>query len=146
MKLKGRVALITGTSPNICGGIAIGMAEAGALVVCVDVQPDMLLAARGLGLASVLTTRPRRGFEHEIKQKLGIPDNVDTAALIPLGYPAEGRRYGPTNTPACRGGDVRRDMGSALGGSVRVDRSACGQQGGTRLATMSETQIRGADR
>jgi NAD(P)-dependent dehydrogenase (short-subunit alcohol dehydrogenase family) len=40
MKLKGRVALITGTSPNICGGIAIGMAEAGALVVCVDVQPD----------------------------------------------------------------------------------------------------------
>jgi len=97
MKLKGRVALITGTSPNICGGIAIGMAEAGALVVCVDVQPDMLLAARGLGLASVLTTRPRRGFEHQIKQKLGIPDNVDTAELIPLGYPAEGRRYGPTN-------------------------------------------------
>lgn len=58
---------------------------------------NMLLAARGLGLASVLTTRPRRGFEREIKQKLGIPDNVDTAALLPLGYPAERNRYGPTN-------------------------------------------------
>lgn len=58
---------------------------------------NMLLAARGLGLASVLTTRPRRSFEQEIKQKLGIPDNVDTAALLPLGFPAEGYRYGPTN-------------------------------------------------
>jgi nitroreductase len=57
---------------------------------------NMLLAARGLGLASVLTTRPRRGFEQEIKAKLGIPANVDTAALLPLGYPAEGYRYGPT--------------------------------------------------
>ena len=57
---------------------------------------NMLLAARGLGLASVLTTRPRRGFEREIKDKLGIPDNVDTAALLPLGYPAAGKRYGPT--------------------------------------------------
>ena len=57
---------------------------------------NMLLAARGLGLASVLTTRPRRGFEKEIKELLGIPDNVDTAALLPLGYPAEGVQYGPT--------------------------------------------------
>ena len=57
---------------------------------------NMLLAARGLGLASVLTTRPRRGFEKEIKELLGIPDNVDTAALLPLGYPADGASYGPT--------------------------------------------------
>ncbi len=58
---------------------------------------NMLLAARGLGLASVLTTRPRRGFEREIKEQLGIPENVDTAALLPLGYPVAGKRYGPTN-------------------------------------------------
>ena len=57
---------------------------------------NMLLAARGLGLASVLTTRPRRGFEKEIKELLGIPENVDTAALLPLGYPADGVEYGPT--------------------------------------------------
>jgi nitroreductase len=58
---------------------------------------NMLLAARGLGLASVLTTRPRRGFEIEIKELLGIPENVDTAALLPLGYPTDANRYGPTN-------------------------------------------------
>ena len=57
---------------------------------------NMLLAARGLGLASVLTTRPRRGCEKESKELLGIPDNVDTAALLPLGYPGEGVHYGPT--------------------------------------------------
>jgi NAD(P)-dependent dehydrogenase (short-subunit alcohol dehydrogenase family) len=40
MKLQNKVAFITGTSPNIGGGIAVGMADAGAQVVCVDVQPD----------------------------------------------------------------------------------------------------------
>ena len=40
VKLRDRVALLTGTSPNICGGIALGMAEAGARIVCADVQPD----------------------------------------------------------------------------------------------------------
>ena len=57
---------------------------------------NLLLAARGLGLGAVLSNRPRRGFEKEIKELLGIPENVDTAALIPIGYPAEGAHYGPT--------------------------------------------------
>ena len=38
MKLDGKVALVTGTSPNIMGGIAEGMAEEGASVVCVDIN------------------------------------------------------------------------------------------------------------
>ena len=57
---------------------------------------NILLAARGLGLGSVLTTRHKR-FEAEVKQLLGIPENVETAALLPIGYPAEGARYGPTS-------------------------------------------------
>ena len=36
MKLKDRVALITGTSPNIGGGIAEGLAAEGAAIVAVD--------------------------------------------------------------------------------------------------------------
>jgi len=40
VKLDGKVALITGTSPNIGGGIALGLAAEGAKLVCVDAQAD----------------------------------------------------------------------------------------------------------
>jgi len=56
---------------------------------------NILLAARGLGLGSVLTTRQTR-FEKELKELLSIPEDVATAALLPIGFPAEGARYGPT--------------------------------------------------
>ena len=56
---------------------------------------NILLAARGLGLGSVLTTFHKQ-YEDEVRDILGIPDNVETAALLPIGYPADGARYGPT--------------------------------------------------
>jgi len=40
VKLAGKVALITGTSPNIGAGIAEGMAAEGARIVCVDIVPQ----------------------------------------------------------------------------------------------------------
>jgi NAD(P)-dependent dehydrogenase (short-subunit alcohol dehydrogenase family) len=40
MKLSGKVAVVTGTSPNIGGGLVQGLADEGARVVCVDVVPD----------------------------------------------------------------------------------------------------------
>src|SRR5580658_10480185 len=40
MKLKGKVALVTGTSPNIGGGIAEGLAAEGAALVCVDSRAE----------------------------------------------------------------------------------------------------------
>ena len=51
------------------------------------------VAARGLGLGTVLTTLHRH-HEDEIEQLLGIPDNVETVALIPVGYPADGEHFG----------------------------------------------------
>lgn len=39
-RLQGRVALITGSGPNINAGIAYGLADEGAKLVCVDVRPD----------------------------------------------------------------------------------------------------------
>jgi NAD(P)-dependent dehydrogenase (short-subunit alcohol dehydrogenase family) len=40
VRLAGKVAIVTGTSPNIGGGIAQGLAEEGAAVACLDVEAD----------------------------------------------------------------------------------------------------------
>jgi len=40
MKLRSKVAVVTGTSPNIGGGIAEGLAADGAALVCVDARAD----------------------------------------------------------------------------------------------------------
>lgn len=53
---------------------------------------NLMLAARALGLGTCLTTLHLRR-EAQIKEYLGIPDNVDTYALLPLGYPAS--PFGP---------------------------------------------------
>lgn len=50
---------------------------------------NLMLAARAFGIGSTLTTF-HLSREAEIKALLDIPDDVHTAALIPLGYP-EGR-------------------------------------------------------
>ena len=40
MKLEGKTALVTGTSPNIMGGIAEGLAREGANLVCADIRQE----------------------------------------------------------------------------------------------------------
>jgi len=47
---------------------------------------NLMLAARAFGIGSSLTTIHRQR-EDEVRALLGIPENVQTAALIPLGYP-----------------------------------------------------------
>ena len=47
---------------------------------------NLLLAARGLGLGATLTTI-HRWNEAGVREVLGIPETVDTAALIPIGWP-----------------------------------------------------------
>jgi nitroreductase len=53
---------------------------------------NIILACRALGLGTVLTTNHLR-CEAEVKALLGIPDDVDTYALMPIGWPLG--KHGP---------------------------------------------------
>jgi nitroreductase len=69
------IALDPGANPTLTTGASIYPA----------VQ-NLMLAARGLGVGSCLTTI-HKFRDAEVKALLGIPGDVETAALIPLGYP-----------------------------------------------------------
>jgi len=53
---------------------------------------NIILACRGLGLGTLITTNHLR-CEDELKSVLGIPDDVQTFALMPIGYPLG--KFGP---------------------------------------------------
>jgi len=53
---------------------------------------NIILACRGLGLGTVLTTI-HTYFEDEVKAILGLPPEVQTYALMPIGYPQG--KFGP---------------------------------------------------
>jgi nitroreductase len=52
---------------------------------------NLLLAVHAMGMGSVLTTR-WRAREDEVKQILGVPEDVDIHAILPIGWPD--RKYG----------------------------------------------------
>jgi nitroreductase len=62
---------------------------------------NLMLAARALGLGTTLTGMHRQN-EQAVKDLLGIPDDVQTFAIIPVGYPlgrwGEARRLPVTET------------------------------------------------
>ena len=47
---------------------------------------NILLACHALGMGATLTT-VHSVFEEPLKQKLGVPDKMEIAAMIPMGYP-----------------------------------------------------------
>jgi len=53
---------------------------------------NIILACRGLGLGTVITTNHIR-CEDEVKELLGIPEDVSTWALMPIGWPVD--KFGP---------------------------------------------------
>ncbi|MEZ4520113.1 MAG: nitroreductase family protein [Thermomicrobiales bacterium] len=69
---------------------------------------NLMVAARAFGVGSTLTTF-HLSYEKEIKELLGIPDDVHTAALIPLGYP-EGN-WGEAKRRPVEESHVQRSMG-----------------------------------
>jgi len=67
---------------------------------------NMLLAARALGLGATLTTL-HLVFEKEAEAALGLPPNVHSYALLPIGYPMG--RFGLV--PRCGSQAVKLPMG-----------------------------------
>jgi nitroreductase len=57
---------------------------------------NMLLAARALGLGATLTTL-YLNFEKEVEAVLGLPADVHSYALLPIGYPMG--RFGASLSP-----------------------------------------------
>jgi nitroreductase len=53
---------------------------------------NIILACRALGLGTTITTNHIR-CEDEVKAVLGVPDEVQTFALMPIGYPRD--EFGP---------------------------------------------------
>ena len=80
------IALDQGVSPTLTTGASIYPA----------VQ-NLMLAARELGIGTCLTTI-HKFRDAQVKELLGIPAQVETAALIPLGYP-RGRFARPARKP-----------------------------------------------
>jgi nitroreductase len=55
---------------------------------------NLMLAARALGLGTTLTTLHKH-HDADVKELLGIPDGVETMAMIPLGWPTGKFGTGP---------------------------------------------------
>ena len=72
---------------------SIGLAKMSGASIYPAVQ-NMLLAARALGLGATLTTR-HLIFEKEVNDILNLPDNAETFAILPIGYPVG--KFGPVS-------------------------------------------------
>lgn len=55
---------------------------------------NLMLAARAIGLGTTLTTLHKL-HEEDVKRLLGIPDDIETMAMIPVGWPRG--KFGPPN-------------------------------------------------
>ena len=76
---------------------ALNVPRASLLAVHGSIFPaiqNILLACRALGVGATLTTL-HSFFEDTLKAKLGIPDKMEVAAMIPMGYPRG--KFGPVS-------------------------------------------------
>ncbi len=85
MKLEGKIALVTGTSPNIMGGIAEGLAEEGADLVCIDINPDYAEAYRSMGKVMAQLGRHKEAIEAYRFADAANPDDADAEAYFNMG-------------------------------------------------------------
>lgn len=101
LDLATRRRLLANFSPPTSLRVALRGSRTNTLVAAASVYPgvqNLLLSARTLGLGAVMTVWHLM-LEHEWKKELGIPREVDTFAVIPIGWPLG--RFGPvTRRPA----------------------------------------------
>ncbi len=84
----------TGPVPNLPPEIAAAaskMVRIGGSSIYPAVQ-NIILACRAFGIGTVLTTL-HVFFEDEVKEILGLPKEIHTYALLPMGYPIN--KFGP---------------------------------------------------
>src|SRR6266567_2124987 len=122
-RLAGKVAIVTGTSPNIGGGITQGLSDEGARVVCVDVAEDNArqcadwIAKRGgtsLGIACDVTDEGQvEAMVGRVRDAYG---GVDIAVNL-------------TGTFLCTKHVARLMVAQGRGGSIIVIISTAGHQG-----------------
>jgi nitroreductase len=80
--------------------IALDQGVSATLTTGASIYPavqNLMLAARELGIGTCLTTI-HKYRDKQVKELLGVPAHVETAALIPLGYP-RGRFARPARKP-----------------------------------------------
>lgn len=75
----------------VCGDARLGLEATMSASLFPAVQ-NLLLAATALGLGSALTTLPTT-FGAELRTALGLPDEIQPLAVVPLGWPV--RALGP---------------------------------------------------
>ncbi len=125
MKLKDRVAIVTGTSPNIGGGIAEGLAAEGAAVVAVDAKPanakdcaDYLIknGVRALAVTCDVTneTQVKAAVDATLKEFGRIDILVNNAAFF--------NKKGVIDMPF---EEWNRQTGVILGGAFLFTKYAC---------------------
>lgn len=97
----------------VCSQGGWGTDVTGVMAMDASIFPavqNLLLAARALGLGTVLTTRWKRR-EAEIRPLLGLPDDVQVHAIIPTGWPAA--RFGRTTRRPAHEVTFRERFGEA---------------------------------
>jgi NAD(P)-dependent dehydrogenase (short-subunit alcohol dehydrogenase family) len=147
-RLTGKVAIVTGTSPNIGGGIAQGLADEGATVACVDVAEDnarqcaQWITGRGgtaLGIACDVTDEAQvEAMVAQVRETYGGVDVlVNNAGILggmsvlemPLDRWNRQVAVNLTGTFLCTKHVGRVMVEQARGGSIVVIVSTAGHQG-----------------
>jgi len=95
LDIRTNVALARSLGPTKLRKLAAGALGAGSLAAASSIYPavqNLLLAARAHGLGATLTVW-HLFREADFRKVLGVPDDYDIYALVPMGYPAG--KFGP---------------------------------------------------